>query len=202
MNSPSPTGMNLVDALTTLNQFRNQAVVIPTMGAAREWPRISNHPLDLVYVPSSMGQAPALGLGLALACPEQRVIIINGDGCLLMNLGTLVTISAEAPSNYILVVIENGVYEVTGRQPTAANPSIRPVDSQVDIVEMARAAGFKNAHRFCDLETWKTEVKSVLQEEGPVFISLECVPCSGDASITSPGPMRERLPRFQRALTE
>ena len=202
MNSHSPTGMNLVDALTTLNQFRNQAVVIPTMGAAREWPRISNHPLDLVYVPSSMGQAPALGLGLALACPEQRVIIINGDGCLLMNLGTLVTISAEAPSNYILVVIENGVYEVTGRQPTAANPSIRPVDSQVDIVEMARAAGFKNAHRFRDLGTWKTEVKSVLQEEGPVFISLECVPCSGDASITSPGPMRERLPRFQQALTE
>ena len=164
--------MNLVDALTALNQFSNQAVVISTMGAAREWPRISNHPLDLVYVPSSMGQAPALGLGLALACPEQRVIIINGDGCMLMNLGTLVTISAEAPSNFVLVVIENGVYEVTGRQPTAANPSIRPVDSQVDMVEMARAAGFKNAHRYCDLETWKTESESVLQEEGPVFICL------------------------------
>ena len=65
-----------------------------TMAAAREWQKLQKQPLDFVLVPSSMGQATALGLGIALAQPEQKVIVCNGDGSMLMNLGSLVTITA------------------------------------------------------------------------------------------------------------
>ena len=111
----------LIDALEVIHQYRQDAVVITTMGAAREWQKLEPHPKDLVYMPSSMGQGPPLGLGIALAKPDQRVIVINGDGCLLMNLGCLVTITAQAPTNFTLIVVDNGVYEVTGGQATVGH---------------------------------------------------------------------------------
>ena len=106
--------MSLVDVLDVIHRHRRDAVVLTTMGAAREWQQLEPHPKDFVYMPSSMGQGPPLGLGIAIAQPEQRVIVVNGDGCLLMNLGCLVTITAQAPKNFTLIIIDNGVYEVTG----------------------------------------------------------------------------------------
>ncbi len=79
--------MPLVAALEVLAGLRRDEIVITTMGAAREWPRLSQHPLDFHYIPSAMGEAPALALGLALALPSREVIVLNGDGCMLMNLG-------------------------------------------------------------------------------------------------------------------
>src|SRR5262245_40432568 len=107
------------------------------MGAEREWLKISQHPRDFYYVPSSMGQAPTLGLGLAMARPDLRVVVLNGDGCMLMNLGCLVTIAEQNPQNYSLIVLNNGVYEVTGGQPVAGS-------GQVDFAAMARAAGIRS----------------------------------------------------------
>src|SRR5438093_2875788 len=99
--------MKTVDALIVLAEQRRDEVVIATMGAEREWLKLSQHPRDFFYVPSTMGQAPTLGLGLAMARPDLRVIVLNGDGCMLMNLGCLVTIAEQAPRNYSLVVFDN-----------------------------------------------------------------------------------------------
>ena len=112
--------MPLVPALKVLVVLRAQRIVVTTMGSAREWPKLSNHPLDFHYIPSAMGEAPALGLGLALAKPDREVLVVNGDGAMLMNLGALVTIVASRARNITLVVLNNGVYEVTGGQQTAA----------------------------------------------------------------------------------
>src|SRR6187401_2560472 len=113
--------ISLPEALAVLHRVRcDRQIVIPTMAAAREWMTLGTHPLDLIYAPSAMGQAPALGLGVALAQPDRQVIVLNGDGCMLMNLGCLVTITAANPRNYVLIVCDNSVYEVTGRQLTAA----------------------------------------------------------------------------------
>src|SRR3990172_5897169 len=98
---------------------RTDQVVVTTMGSIREWSRVSRHPLDFHYIPSAMGQGSSLGLGIALARPERRVIVLNGDGSMLMNLGSLVTIAAQGPRNYYLNVFDNGVYEITGGQLTA-----------------------------------------------------------------------------------
>ena len=109
----SDKAMTLPNALDVIHRNRRDAVVITTMGRARDWQQFEPHPKDLVYMPSSMGQGPPLGLGIALAQPDQRVIVVNGDGCLLMNLGCLVTITAQAPKNITLIIIEHQSYKQT-----------------------------------------------------------------------------------------
>ena len=125
--SQSQAGMPLIESLSVLREIRgDDEVVLTVMGTAREWMALGEpHPLDWIYVPSSMGQAPSLGLGMALAQPDKQVIVCNGDGCMLMNLGSLVTITNQAASNYTLIIFDNGVYEITGGQPTPATSEMR-----------------------------------------------------------------------------
>ena len=100
-------GMPLVGTLETLLKLRgDDDIVITTMSAAREAPKLSQHPLDLHYIPSTMGGGPALGLGLALAQPQREVLVLSGDGSLLMNLGSLVTIVSSGATNLTLAVLD------------------------------------------------------------------------------------------------
>src|SRR5688572_26647490 len=91
-------------ALEVVAEHRGQRIVVTTMSSAGIFPELSNSPLDFHFIPSSMGEAPALGLGLALAQPERGVIVLNGDGCMLMNLGSLVTLAAH-PANIVVVIL-------------------------------------------------------------------------------------------------
>ena len=189
----------LIDALEVIHQYRQDAVVITTMGAAREWQKLEPHPKDLVYMPSSMGQGPPLGLGIALAKPNQRVIVVNGDGCLLMNLGCLVTITAQAPKNFTLIVVDNGVYEVTGGQATVGDKSKRVGSDPVNFADLARAAGFTEVYEFDDAEAFRFE-QEALHEEGPVCIVLKTTHQTEDISARSPGPPAERIQCFKKRL--
>jgi sulfopyruvate decarboxylase subunit beta len=168
-------------------------VVITSMGTAREWMTGGIGALDFVYVPSSMGQASALGLGLALAQPDRRIIVCSGDGSLLMSLGSLVSIASAAPRNLTLVVFDNGVYEVTGAQPT-------PGAGIVDFESMARASGFGAVFRFTDLDRWERSAADVLYESGPTFIALDVDPVPGAPGPRSPGPAGARAKAFMAAL--
>jgi len=195
--------MKLVEALQVLLPLRGERIVVTTMGAAREWPKLSQHPLDLHYIPSSMGQAPALGLGLAMAQPEREVIVLNGDGAMLMNLGSLVTVVASRARNITLIVLENGIYEVTGGQQTAAGAmaGANGVDSgEVDLAAIARGAGFKSTWRFDRLEEWSGRAAEVLSAPGPRFIVLAVEPVGANYHLESPGPIAARLASFRRAL--
>jgi sulfopyruvate decarboxylase subunit beta len=185
--------MPLVAALDVLRDRRRDEIVVTTMGAAREWPRISQHPLDFHYIPSAMGHAPMLGLGLALAQPQRSVIVLNGDGCTLMSLGCLVTIVASRATNLTLVVLENDIYEVTGGQETAA------AAAGVDFAGLARAAGFQSVASFADVDTWRASVDETLTLPGPRFVLLRVAPVE-DYELTSPGPILERVERFRQAL--
>ncbi len=196
-NETSPARMPFVAALEVLLPLRNERIVVTTMGAAREWPKISQHPLDLHYIPSAMGAAPALGLGLALAQPSREVLILNGDGAMLMNIGSLVTIVASGASNLTLIVFDNGVYEVTGGQQTAAASAGKR--AAIDYAGMARAAGFTSVGAFSDLATWRQDAAATLQLPGPRFVVLS-VERVVDYQLESPGPLRERLQRFQAEL--
>jgi sulfopyruvate decarboxylase subunit beta len=192
--------MQLVPALEVINRLRTDQIVVTTMGSAREWPKLSQHPLDFHYVPSSMGQAPPLGLGLALAKPQREVVVLNGDGGMLMNLGCLVTIVASGARNITVIVLENGIYEVTGGQQTAAFAA-RPY-AVVDFSGFARAAGFAVAERFDRLEDWQMQAAEIMRRPGPRFIVLSVEPVGGDYHLEAPGPMAERLPKFQQAVAE
>jgi thiamine pyrophosphate-dependent acetolactate synthase large subunit-like protein len=187
--------MPLPEALQILRAVRREEIVVPTMSAAREWMKLGTHPLDFIYAPSSMGQATALGLGIALAQPARRVVVVNGDGCLLMNLGSLVTITAQAPPNLCTIVIDNGVYEVTGSQPTAASQR-----SAVSFADLARASGFTAVWTFADLDAWRMGVNQVLAAAGPTFVVLQVEPMPGGIVPKSPSPAPARARQFALTL--
>ena len=198
-NSSNPSRMPLPEALQVLQAHSQDSVVISTMGAAREWAKLEPSPLDFVYVPSSMGQGPPLGLGIALAQPDQRVIVVNGDGCLLMNLGCLVTITAQAPRNFTLIIIDNGVYEVTGNQATIGSAAKRSSKQSVDYVALARATGFEEVYEFDDVESWRYE-QEIMHDEGPICIVLKTANRTEDVGARSPGPAPQRAQGLREAL--
>lgn len=186
--------MSPIDVLSILRDHRTSEIVIATMGAEREWLKLSQHPRDFYYVPSSMGQAPTLGLGLALARPDRRVVVLNGDGCMLMNLGCLVTIAEQQPQNYSLVVLNNGVYEVTGSQPVAGS-------GKVDFAAIARAAGIHNVSHIRDISSWKATASRILRGPGLEFAVVDVEPITtGEIAPKAPGPMSEQIARFCGAL--
>src|SRR5688572_23924109 len=158
--------MNVTVALAELARHRTNEMVVTTMGATREWSRLSHSPFDFHYLPSAMGQAPMIALGLALAQPSREVIVLNGDGSLLMSLGCLVTIAASGAKNITMILLDNGVYEVTGGQRTAAS------QADVDYASLARGAGITSTLDFADLKHWTNEVPRALTMQGPRFISL------------------------------
>jgi sulfopyruvate decarboxylase subunit beta len=186
--------IELHDALSALRKVRREDdVVIATMAAAKAWMELGTHPLDLIFVPSSMGHATSFGLGIAMAQPQRRVIVCNGDGSMLMNLGSLVTIASQGPRNLVVIVFDNGVYEVTGAQPV-------PGHGRVDFAALARGSGFESVFYFSTLEKWTRTLEPVLAAKGPVFVLLEIEAVPGRAGPKSPGPAAARAQAFKRAL--
>ena len=113
----SEKGIPLPAALQTLVDARqDDQVVVTSMGATREWPKLSQHPLDFHYVPSTMGGVVPLGLGLAMSQPQRGVFVFVGDGSLVMSLGCLISVAANPVENLTVILLDNGVYEVTGGQ--------------------------------------------------------------------------------------
>lgn len=176
-------------------------VVISSMGTAREWMALGPlHPRDLVLVPSAMGHATSIGLGLAIAQPARRVIVLTGDGSLLMNLGTLVTVSAHAPPNLVVVLYDNEAYEVTGAQPTPGSPAGRAHGDAIDFVAVARACGMRSVFHWSSLEEWQHGIGEAFAAVGPTLVVLDVAPVPGGVGPRSPGPAKERARQFMAAL--
>lgn len=161
--------MDKLECLKRIAEYRTDEVVITMMGVTRRWAEISDHELDLAWVGSAMGHAADFGFGLALACPDKKVVVLNGDGSMLMSLGTLVTISTHPPSNLILIVIENGTYEVTGNQPI-------PGEGFVCFATIAKGSGFKKLYEVDNLEALESTLPKIFKEEGPIFAVLKVKP--------------------------
>lgn len=154
--------------LKILARHHTDEIVVPVYQAAFEWRAIKPGALTYIAV-GAMGQASSHALGLALGRPDKRVIVLDGDGSLLMNLGSLVTIAAAAPRNLLHFVCENGTYEANGGHPL-------PGQGVFDFVELARAAGYPKAYRFETLQDFEARIAQVLKEDGPVFVSLKVEP--------------------------
>ena len=184
--------MSQREALEILADHRGDRIVITTMSSTGIWPELSDTPLDFAYNPSSMGEAPPLGLGLALAQPDRGVIVVNGDGSMLMNLGTLVTIGSN-PANLFVVVLDNGVYEITGGQPTAGS-------GRVDYAGFARAAGIERVYAFDVPTDWQNAAAEALAGSGPAFIWLKVEARFGRKAPQPPRPMAEQIRRLRQAL--
>ncbi len=188
--------MPLIDALEVLHRWRERQIVITTMGSAREWPKLSSDPLDFHYIPSAMGEAPALGLGMALARADKEIVVLNGDGCMLMNLGCLVTIANSGAKNLTLIVLHNGIYEVTGGQQLASR------QGSTDFTLLAQGAGWPSVFEFNDLGQWRAEIGTAMTAPGPRFILLATQRVGANYHLESPGPMAARIADFREALVE
>jgi sulfopyruvate decarboxylase subunit beta len=184
--------MTHLEALEVVAAHRGTRIVVTTMGSVGLWPALSDGPLDFAFLPSSMGQGPGLGLGLALAQPERGVIVINGDGCTLMNLGALVTI-ANQPANLFLLIIDNGLYEVTGGQVHAGS-------GRVDFAGFARAAGIPRVYAFDTAESWRAAAAEALVGPGPVVVWLKVTGKLGQKTPKAPRPMAEQIRRLREAF--
>ena len=156
------------ECLEVLARHRRDEIVVAVYTAAQEWIHIS--PSDLNYTfTGAMGQGSSHALGLALGRPDRRVIVLDGDGSLLMNLGSLVTIGHAAPRNLVHCVCENGTYETNGAVPI-------PGRGRVSFTALARAAGYVRTYEFEALADWEREVKGILAQDGPVLVDLKVAP--------------------------
>lgn len=180
------------EALEVVAANRRDCVVVTTMGSVGLWPTIADEPRDFHYLPSSMGQGVPLGLGLCLAKPGLGVIVLTGDGGLLMNLGCLVTVAQFAVPLYV-VLIDNGLYEVTGGQPVAGL-------GRVDFDAIALGAGFSRVYGYETADGWKAGAADALDGDGPVFIWLKVHGELGKATPTAPRPMTEQIARLRGAI--
>lgn len=115
------------------------------------------------YLWGSMGLASSIGLGLAMAYPTLRTVVLDGDGSLLMNLGSLATIGDKAPSNLVLIVWDNEEYATTGRQPTATA-------RRADLAAVAKAAGIEQAVTVRQPEALEAVLAQALSLPGPWVI--------------------------------
>lgn len=180
------------DLLRPLAAMRTDEAVVTCMSVTRPWGRISDHELDFASADSAMSHTADLALGIALAQPARKVICLNGDGSMLMNLGTLVTIVDAAASNLVLFVLENGTYEITGNQPI-------PGAGRVDFPGMARAAGFPRVYSFNRDVGYEAALPEILEAEGPVFVGVGIEPGSeGPISRSS----REESRYLQTSLAQ
>lgn len=157
------------ETLAVLARHRGDAIVVTTMAAAMPWHRLSNTVYDIPSVGSAMGHAADFALGIALARPRRRVWCLNGDGSMLMTLGTLVTATRNRAPNFVLFVLQNDTYEVTGNQPT-------PGAGTVSFPDLARGAGFASVFAFSALDALEAGLPDALGAAGPVFINLHVAP--------------------------
>lgn len=155
--------LTVAQLLAPLAGHRTDEVVVTTMSVVRPWGRLSDSDLDFASADSAMGHAADLALGIALARPERRVICLNGDGSMLMCLGTLATAVEAAAHNFVLVVSDNGEYEITGHQPVAGA-------GRLDWAAVARASGFRCVLRVDDPRAWAEVVPEILTTPGPTFV--------------------------------
>jgi thiamine pyrophosphate-dependent acetolactate synthase large subunit-like protein len=126
------------------------------------------------YMLGSMGMAVPIGLGIALAQPDRRVFVLDGDGSLLMNLGCLPTVAQVAPKNLTIVVWDNSAYQITGLQAT-------PTAEHTDLVTVARGAGIAGAEWAKAEEHFEQLITRVLVEDGPHFIGVRVDQSPGQA---------------------
>ncbi len=127
-----------------------------------------------LYTWGSMGMISSMGLGLAIARADLKVIVLDGDGSILMNLGSLATIARKAPPNLIHIVWDDQVYETTGRQPTHTAAG-------ADLAGIAKAAGIEKAVTVDDEAGFSAVTDRALTEPGPWFIAAKIIPEKGAA---------------------
>lgn len=181
------------EAVRFMSETRGDEIVVGTMTPNRYWSDLSEKPEYDLPIFGGMGKASSMSLGIALARPDKTVWCMDGDGSLLMNLGSLVTIAGQRPANLIHFVFDDEAYHTTGSQPV-------PGAGIYDFKTIAEGAGYPLAYRFDDLEEFKTELPRILEQDGPILIALKIHYPDGGPPF-SMGSMKPAVRRLMAALS-
>jgi phosphonopyruvate decarboxylase len=161
--------MDTAEMLRVFNRHRGAAIVVPGRGG-RHWVKISDRPnRDLPLGDPAMGGHAAFALGLALALPQERIVLLDSEGDLQMGLGILATIAEQQPRNFYHFMLDNECYATTGGQPV-------PNAKGIAYDAVARACGYTRVNACDNLETFAINVGRILAEPGPVFTWLKVRP--------------------------
>jgi len=173
-----------------LELLTDQPVIICNGFPSREAYKIADRPTHF-YMIGSMGVAAAIGLGVALSKPNKKVVVFDGDGNVLMGMGTLATVGALKPKNFVHVVLDNEVYGSTGNQPTISNV--------VRLEQVAKAAGYVHVERVIEREDIVYEFKDMLKKDGPSMLLIKVTEQAEDAGrvMIEPPDMTQR---FKKAI--
>ena len=160
--------MKLVDALSIVIPLLQDELVVHANGfIARESFNLSDRPGNF-YMIGSMGLASSIGLGVALNKPERRVVVFDGDGNVLMNMGSLALIGATQPQNFVHIVFDNEAYGSTGNQ--------RTISSQVALEDIARSSGYTQVRKVETPDDLQTAASEFLSQTGPSFLLIKIEP--------------------------
>lgn len=174
------------EAIYEIMEYIDDELIICNIGfPSRELYEINDRDENF-YMIGSMGLASSIGFGLALAREDKDIVVIDGDGSLLMNMGSLVTIFANNPRNLTWIVIDNGAYGSTGNQDTYAQ--------KLDLVDIAKSVGFKNSHDFNEIN-----LKEIIGSDDASFIVYKTEPGNSKAPIIDLDPITIKN-RFMKAI--
>jgi thiamine pyrophosphate-dependent acetolactate synthase large subunit-like protein len=168
-------------------RLKNEEAVIGGIGNTNFDLWTAGHRPQNFYMLGSMGLAFPIALGAALAQPARRIFAIEGDGSLLMQLGCLTTIAALAPKNLTMIVMDNGMYQITGAQPT-------PAAAVSDIVAIAAGCGLGQSTWAADEDDFERLIDDALVSGGPTFIAVRIDDKPGAGTTDrDPGQIRQRF---------
>ena len=186
--------MKRLDALQAIYPELEKSIVVTIMGAvAAELQSIGHRP-NFFYLQHAMGLASSLGLGIALARPDARVIVIDGDGSVLMNLGGLSTLARYRPRNLIHVIFDNESLLSVGGFPTATSTG-------TDLAGVAAAAGVPRTATVRDLEGFTREFNAAVAANDLATLVAKVDATGPAVFLTDLGLLENRF-QFQRALRE
>src|SRR5712672_1163994 len=180
--------MNRFDLTSRLvAKLKNEEAVIGGIGNTNFDLWAAGHRPQNFYMLGSMGLAFPIALGVALAQPERRIFALEGDGSLLMQMGSLATIATLAPKNLTLIVMDNGIYQITGAQPT-------PASAVSDVVAVAVGCGLANSAWAADEDDFERLVDRSLSATAPTLIGVRIDDKPGvGATRRDPVQIRERF---------
>ena len=179
-----------IDVFNTFKPHRGNAIVTAQGTAGRHWGDISDQPSRDISLGGAMGHTTSAAFGLALGLPDEKVVLFDAEGSLLMNLGVLASIAGKKPANFVHFVLDNECYATTGGQPV-------PNSAEIDYAAMAKGAGYLSAYNFDDLEDFATSIEDIMQEVGPILIAIKVQPEIENLPIG----LRERRVTRSRAET-
>ncbi len=157
--------MNYSEAITTITELLKDQLVICANGMISRETFLIRDRVENFYMIGSMGLASSIGLGIALNKPSRKVIIFDGDGNLLMNLGSLTMIGALQPKNFLHIVFDNETYASTGSQPTFSD--------KIKLEDIAKSARYTCVKKVTSTEVLRKGMVNLLENDGPSFLLVK-----------------------------